>query len=257
MRSKHLYLSYQIKWFQHNIDCGQKIVGICWDPFDKYIFSLKFDNTVKFYKIDNWQQKFTISFQIQGKEFTTKREDRKLDQTIDCRYLAKSNLDQKTIPNVAISDRNSNFQVVRTILGPSSSINVARFSPMLFKNSNTNNEYSSLFAIGDNEGNISLWQINKKGMNGKKTLKSRRINRRYNMKLIRNSINGDNFQKIHYNYRFSNDKNERQEQLKSLFGDLKTLKFADMQFEQTNVQADFKNQIPDIKIQKREIPKQT
>lgn len=63
----------------------------------------------------------------------------------------------KTIPTVAILDRNENFQVVRTIIGPFSSINVVKFSPILFKMEG--DEYFNVFAMGDNDGNISLWRI--------------------------------------------------------------------------------------------------
>ncbi|CAD8192363.1 unnamed protein product [Paramecium pentaurelia] len=277
---------YHIKQdgIQHKIDCGQKTVGICWDPFDKYIVSLKFDNTVNFYKIDNWKQEITVSLQIQGKQCTTKREDRKLDWSVDCRYLAVPNLDDKTIPTVAILDRNQNFQVVRTIVGPFSSINVVRFSPMLFKNSNSN-EYFSVFAIGDNDGNISLWQINENQIdeqpfllvkghkkagelieditwNQQGTVLMATTSKKYiiviDFQLSLGQVLGEN---------------EKQQVIKSLYGDLKNtikqirfyqpkinnenIKFADMQIEKINVQDELKNQIPDSAIQQREIPKPT
>lgn len=42
-------------------------------------------------------------------------------------------------------------------MGPFSSINVVKFSPILFK---YNQEYCNIFAVGDNDGNISFWRIN-------------------------------------------------------------------------------------------------
>lgn len=44
-------------------------------------------------------------------------------------------------------------------MGPFSSINCVKFNPCLFNN---NGDIINVFAMGDNDGNISVWTISEK-----------------------------------------------------------------------------------------------
>lgn len=68
-------------------------------------------------------------------------------------------MDDKEVPVVCALDRNQNFKVVKTFLGPFSSVNAVKFSPVLYNHEGVKN----VFAMGDNDGNISFWHLNQKG----------------------------------------------------------------------------------------------
>lgn len=87
----------------------------------------------------NWQEFTKISLHFPNttnnsnhQKYTSKREDRKLDWSPDFRYLLVPNLDDKVIPTLCALDRHNDFQISHTFIGPFSSINCIKFSPLLF-----------------------------------------------------------------------------------------------------------------------------
>ena len=122
------------------IDCGNKVVGIVWDPFDKYVACLRFDNTVMVWKVVSWELFATVCLNFPhmntAEKYTSKREDRKIDWSPDFRYLLVPSLDDRIVPVVCALDRHRDFKVTKTFLGPFSSVNVVRFSPILYNDNN-------------------------------------------------------------------------------------------------------------------------
>ena len=135
IRSKQkikVYLSYQ----KQDIDSGNKAVGIVWDPFNKYVACLRFDNKVVIWKVSNWDQFAEINLNFpnsQTEKYTSKREDRKIDWSPDCRYILVPSMDDGVVPVVCALDRHQLFKVSKTFIGPFSSVNTVKFSPVLVK----------------------------------------------------------------------------------------------------------------------------
>ena len=93
-----------------------------------------------------------------------KRQDRKIDCSPDYRYLMVPSLDDKQVPSVAQIDRTKDFSIVRTFIGPFSSINCLRFSPVLYR---YQDKVINVCAMGDNDGNVQLWGIGDSGFQSK------------------------------------------------------------------------------------------
>ncbi len=71
-------------------------------------------------------------------------------------------LDDKVVPIVVGLDRQKDFAVSHIFMGPFSSINCIKFNPNLFRmyDKETDKEcIINVFAMGDNDGNLSLWGI--------------------------------------------------------------------------------------------------
>lgn len=92
------------------------------------------------WKIVSWEINATISLNFPGlgsqDKYTSKREDRKIDWSPDYRYLLVPSLDDRIVPVVCALDRHRDFKVSKTFLGPFSSVNVVRFSPILYNDNN-------------------------------------------------------------------------------------------------------------------------
>jgi protein HIRA/HIR1 len=83
------------------IDCGCKIVGVVWDPYDKYVASLRFDNHLVVTRTSTWVEETRVSLNFpqttQGNpaKHTSKKEDRKIDWSPDYRFVLLPNLDDR------------------------------------------------------------------------------------------------------------------------------------------------------------------
>ncbi len=60
-------------------------------------------------------------------------------------------LDDKQVPSVAQIDRTQDFKIIKTFIGPFSSINCIKFSPMLYRDGE---KQICVCAMGDNDGNV-------------------------------------------------------------------------------------------------------
>ena len=64
-----------------------KVLGLKWDPFDKYLVALYADNAVRIWKVNTWELVSTISLNFplntETAKITSKREDRKIDWSPD------------------------------------------------------------------------------------------------------------------------------------------------------------------------------
>jgi protein HIRA/HIR1 len=67
-------------------------------------------------------------------------------------------MDDRVVPVVCALDRHQDFKIAKTFIGPFSSVNSVRFSPVLYQQDGI----KSVFAMGDNDGNISFWHLNSK-----------------------------------------------------------------------------------------------
>lgn len=65
-------------------------------------------------------------------------------------------LDDKIVPVVIALDRDKDFQIGAIFMGPFSSINCIKFNPHIY---NYKEHNINVFALGDNDGNISIWGI--------------------------------------------------------------------------------------------------
>jgi WD40 repeat protein len=90
-----------------SIECANKVVGIIWDPFDKYLACLCFDNVVMVWKVVSWElcSSISLNFPNISTTYTSKREDRKIDWSPDFRYLLVPSLDDRVVPVVCALDR--------------------------------------------------------------------------------------------------------------------------------------------------------
>lgn len=135
-------------------------MGLVWDPFDKHLASLIANNEIVIYKCAGWERSHTINLNLTPmkplKQFLAKREDRKIDWSPDFRYLLVPALDDRTLPLVVALNRNNNFAARCVFTGPFSSINCVKFSPVLYLH---DQEPINIFAMGDNDGSISIWGI--------------------------------------------------------------------------------------------------
>jgi len=57
---------------------------------------------------------------------------------------------------VCALDRVVDFKISHVFMGPFSSINCIKFSPVLYKK---NDYVISVFAVGDSDGNVTIWEI--------------------------------------------------------------------------------------------------
>ena len=137
-----------------------KVLGLVWDPFDKQLASLMSNNEVVVYKCASWERSQTINLNLNPQKplsSVAKREDRKIDWSPDFRYLLVPALDDRTVPLVVSLNRKNNSSARCVFTGPFSSINCVKFSPILYLYNNT--EPINVFAMGDNDGSISVWGI--------------------------------------------------------------------------------------------------
>lgn len=137
-----------------------KVLGLVWDPLDKYLVGLCGDNNVMVWRTKTWEvfKAISLSFSPGKLQLNSKREDRKIDWSPDYKYLLSPSLDDKIVPVVCALDR-QDFEVKFTFMGPFSSINCIKFNPLLFEKSGA---IISVFAVGDNDGNISIWSMGDK-----------------------------------------------------------------------------------------------
>jgi len=144
-----------------------KVLGLVWDPLDKYLMGLCADNKLIVWKTKSFEVFKTINLSFSPKPgiefFHSKREDRKIDWSPDYKYVLSPSLDDKIVPVVCALDR-QDFEVKFTFMGPFSSINCIKFNPILFEKSGI---VISVFAMGDNDGNISVWGLGDKLINDK------------------------------------------------------------------------------------------
>ena len=64
------------------------------------------------------------------------------------------------MPYIVALDRNKDFNFKGIFMGPFSSINCVKFNPHLYEL--PTNQIVNVFAMGDSEGNISLWLLGEK-----------------------------------------------------------------------------------------------
>lgn len=142
------------------INLDIKVLGLIWDPLDKYLIGLCGDSRVRIWWTKGWEtfKNVNLSFSPGKPQFNSKREDRKIDFSPDFKYFLIPSLDDKIVPVVCALDR-QDFDVKFTYMGPFSSINCIRFSPVLYEKSDA---VISVFAMGDNDGNISIWCLGDK-----------------------------------------------------------------------------------------------
>jgi len=118
------------------------------------------DNNVIIWKCNSWDKSFVVSLtcpiSVDHAKISSKRDDRKIDWSPDYRYVLLPSLDDKIVPFVCALDRQKDFKVCKTFMGPFSSINCVKFNPNLYANKET---VINIFALGDNDGNISIWGI--------------------------------------------------------------------------------------------------
>ncbi|EAR94477.1 TUP1-like enhancer of split protein (macronuclear) [Tetrahymena thermophila SB210] len=157
VRSVDIAKNYEkIKELSHD----NKILGLVWDTYDKYLAALYSDNNVIIWKCNSWEKSFIVSLTCpissDISKITSKRDDRKIDWSPDYRYVLVPSLDDKIVPFVCALDRQKDFKVCKTFMGPFSSINCVKFNPNLYENKES---VINVFALGDNDGNISIWGI--------------------------------------------------------------------------------------------------
>ena len=145
-----------------------KVLGLVWDPLDKYLLGLCGDNKLIVWKTKSFEVFKTVNLSFSPKPglaemFNSKREDRKIDWSPDFKYILSPSLDDKIVPVVCALDR-QDFDVKFTFMGPFSSINCIKFNPVLFEKSDA---IISVFAMGDNDGNISVWGLGDRLINDK------------------------------------------------------------------------------------------
>lgn len=144
------------------ISDNNKVLGLVWDTYDRYLAALYSSNNVVVWQIDNWSVSYRIDLNSPLHEplkYGSKREDRKIDWSPDYRYILVPTLEDKIVPMVAAIDRNDNFQVKQIFMGPFSSINCVKFNPRLFRSQGC---IINVFALGDSDGNITVWGIGDK-----------------------------------------------------------------------------------------------
>ena len=159
----------------HNITDGssvkQKIEysarALVWDPLDRYIAMLCFDNNVYIRKLSELGSVYKkVSLNVKCKKFSdhlTKRRERKISWSPDCSYIVcPSYEDFKEIPIACMLLRKSDFEVGYVLAGPTSSISCVAFQEQMYKNESNRSVYS-IFAMGDSDGNISIWRTGNKG----------------------------------------------------------------------------------------------
>ena len=134
-------------------------IGIAWDPLNSYVGVLTTENCLTIYASNNLEQKKKISFNVGGQKFSdtkTKRLERKIGWSADGEYCICPSLEDKNeLPIVCGINRLQNFDITNVFAGPSSAITCISFLDMVFKQ---DKEFYSIFAMGDSDGNISLWQ---------------------------------------------------------------------------------------------------
>lgn len=94
------------------------------------------------------------------KRIVPKNQCMKIDWSPDFRYLVSPAIDDKPVPYVVALDRNKSFNFKGVFIGPFSTINCIKFNPNLYEL--PSGDIVSVFAMGDSEGNITIWLIGEK-----------------------------------------------------------------------------------------------
>ena len=120
--------------------------ALSWDPLDRYIASLAFDNHVYIRKTTNFGNVFKrISLNVRCSKFTdnlTKRPERKIAWSPDCAYvISPSYEDMKEIPVACALSRRKDFDVDFVLAGPSSSISCVAFQDHIYTDEEKNENY--------------------------------------------------------------------------------------------------------------------
>jgi len=154
--------------YMYEIDTKQQLkrlkldfipIGIAWDPLNSYVGVLTTENCLTIYSSNNFEQKKKVSFSLGAQKFSdtkTKRLERKIGWSTDGEYCICPSLEDKNdLPIVCGINRLQNFEITNVFAGPSAAITCISFLDMVFKQEK---EFYSVFAMGDSDGNISLWQ---------------------------------------------------------------------------------------------------
>ena len=96
------------------------------------------------------------------KENLTKRPERKIAWSPDCAYIVCPSYEDVEIPIACVLSRKKDFELEACLAGPSSSISCIAFQEVIYKDETTKSGYC-IFAMGDSEGNISIWRTNMVG----------------------------------------------------------------------------------------------
>jgi len=134
-------------------------IGIAWDPLNSYIGVLTTENCLTIYTANNLEQKKKVSLNLGSQKFSdakTKRLDRKISWSPDGEYLVCPSLEDKNeLPVACGINRIQNFEIDNVFAGPSAAITCVAFLDMIFKK---DKDFFGVFAMGDSDGNISIWQ---------------------------------------------------------------------------------------------------
>jgi len=134
-------------------------IGIAWDPLNSYIGVLTTENCLTVYAANNLEQKKKVSLNLGHQKFSdakTKRLDRKISWSPDGEYLICPSLEDKNeLPVACGINRIQNWEIDNVFAGPSAAITCVSFLDCIFKK---DKDFFGVFAMGDSDGNISIWQ---------------------------------------------------------------------------------------------------
>jgi WD40 repeat protein len=154
--------------YVHDVDLNQQIkkikleyipLAVSWDPRNGYVALLTLENCVTFYDALTFDQKKKVSFNAGSSKFSdlrTKRNERIITWSPDGEFCMCPNLEDKNeLPMLLGIDRPKGFVVSSVFAGPTASISCISFLDALFRKGS---DLYCIFAMGDCDGNISIWQ---------------------------------------------------------------------------------------------------
>ena len=136
------------------------VSGISFDPFGKYLVILLRNNVISVYNTSNLSKvkEIPLSPTDPHNNTNTVKEIRIMDWSPDFNHLICPSLDDSKVSLALNLSRNSGFKIRQAFLGHVSSLSCSSFNPNLYE---FQGEVTSILALGDSHGVISLWRIGK------------------------------------------------------------------------------------------------
>lgn len=136
--------------------------GMSYDPFGKYLLLLLRNNIVYVYNSSSLTKIREVLLSPDAspsRNVTTHVEVRTMGWSPDFNHLVCPSLDDNKIALAMDLCRTNNFKIRQVFLGHASSIICAQFNPNLYE---YEGDITSILAIGDSCGVVSLWRVGKK-----------------------------------------------------------------------------------------------
>jgi WD40 repeat protein len=118
------------------VECGNKVVAVIWDPLRKYVCGLTLDNKIFIYNMSSKSTEKTVDINMQESSELAQniaKEDRLLSFSPDLNYLLIPSLDDRKVPHLVALSRKDGFKVTNVFGGPFGAISCCSFYPQIFK----------------------------------------------------------------------------------------------------------------------------